>query len=270
LGFSTTHTAGLQELYDVRAVNQLSGFREFARLLKPDALVSSYQQLLNAAPRRHERAKEYFVGHTGRSSNGAHTNRREEHLAIALWNWNREQGPLQYPANFDLDLVDYQLPLKSRQDDKGVGKVDLFGVLDGKRPCVIELKIQPLGKGKSDTPLRAYLEALAYCAVVEANIADIAADAVKGLGIDIQPVRPSLMLLAPDKYWYGYLNHPSAGDWWPVIRHIAKQLREKMTLESHFVVLRDARFDPGLDGQKPRMTGNPHLADLETLINRRH
>jgi hypothetical protein len=215
-------------------------------------------------------AKKYFVDHTGRPSSGAHSNRREEHLAIALWNWNREHGPFQLSANHILDLVDYQFPLNTQRGGGGVKSVDLFGVRDDQQPCVIELKIQPQGKGQSDTPLRAFLEALAYCAVVEANIADIAAEASERLAMEIQPVRPLLMIMAPDKYWYEYLNHPSAGDWWPAIKHIATQLQEKMNLESHFLILRDSRFQMGLDGQKPRMTGNPRLTGLEDLVNRRY
>jgi hypothetical protein len=62
---------------------------------------------------------------------------------------------------------------KERLGDKGIGKVDMFGVIDKTLPCVIELKVQTTHDSVSDTPLRAALEALAYCAVIEANSSDI-------------------------------------------------------------------------------------------------
>ena len=268
MAISPNHNVELQELYNTPAVNHLSGFRDFARLLKPAALISAYQRLVTEAPRRHMNDKKYFVGHTGRPSGGGKSNRREERLAIALWNWNREHGPFQLSSGHYLNLLDYQLPLFTQRSGEGIKAVDLFAVRDNQQPCVVELKIHPEGKGQSDTPLRAFLEALAYCAVLEANIAAIAAEAAGMRAIEIQPVRPSLVILAPDKYWYGYLNHPSAGDWWPVIKQIATQLREKMNLESHFLVLRDSRSHMGLDGEKPHMTGNPRITYLEDLTNR--
>ena len=47
--------------------------------------------------------------------------------------------------------------------------------MDGRLPCVIELKVAG-ESARGDTPLRALLEGLAYCAIVEANAADIASE----------------------------------------------------------------------------------------------
>jgi hypothetical protein len=256
----------LLELYKRPVANQLSGFCEYAGQLDADDLVAGYRRLVDAAPRRHSLGKKYFVGHSGEPCTGARSNRREEHLAMALWNWSDENGPLPIAGAGELTLLDYQFPLKARQGDAGVGKVDLFGLINGQRPCVVELKIHPHGKGKSDTPLRAFLEALAYCAIVEANVTDIAVEAAESPGIDIQPVRPVLMVLAPGEHWEGYLDHPAAGDWRPALYHLAQQLRDAMSLQSYFVALDDARFEMGLNGQKPRMTGSPFLVHLATFI----
>ena len=264
---SSLETVDLLGLYKVPYVNHLSGFCEYTGQLDADQLVAGYHQLVDAAPRRHSRGKNYFVGHTGAPSTGAHSNRREEHLAMALWNWSDDHGPLPIAGAGELTLLDYQFPLKARRGDAGVGKVDLFGVTDGKRPCVVELKIHPHGKGSSDTPLRAFLEALAYCAIVEANVAEIAREAAESLGIDIQPVRPALMVLAPGEYWSGYLDHPAAGDWQPALYLLAEQLRDLLGLQSHFATLGGAGFEKGLGGQKPRMTANPYLVALETFMD---
>ncbi|MFT5153547.1 MAG: hypothetical protein ACI841_003548 [Planctomycetota bacterium] len=54
------------------------------------------------------------------------------------------------PDGRPLELIHYQTPLKARQDDAGLGKVDLFGLLDARLPCLVELKVRG-----GDTPLRA-------------------------------------------------------------------------------------------------------------------
>ena len=41
---------------------------------------------MRVAPRRHDRGKRYLQGRTGTTSSGASSNRREEHLAVALCN----------------------------------------------------------------------------------------------------------------------------------------------------------------------------------------
>ena len=56
-----------------------------------------------------------------------------------------------------LKIIDYQTPLKARQADSRIGKIDLLGLV-GDRLTVIELK----AGGGSDSPLRALLEGLAY------------------------------------------------------------------------------------------------------------
>ena len=165
-------------------------------------MVSAYHRVRESAPHRHMRDKRYFVGHSGKTSSGGSSNRREEHLAVALWNASQEGAPLILPDGRQLNLLDYQLPLKAKRDDVGVGKVDLFSVIDGAQSCVIELKIQPSGTGYGDTPLRGFLEALAYCAIVEANAADIAMEASENFHLKLTGNRPTLIVMAPEEYWF--------------------------------------------------------------------
>jgi len=54
------------------------------------------------------------------------------------------------------------------------------------------------------------MEAFAYCAIVEANISELAAEIVEKLGCDFKRERPALMVMAPDSYWLSHLGHPIA------------------------------------------------------------
>lgn len=80
----------LLELYKRPAINQISGFCEEIHQLKSVELVAAYLRAKDSAPRRHLRDKRYFVGHTGVTSSGENSNRREEHLAVALWNASQD------------------------------------------------------------------------------------------------------------------------------------------------------------------------------------
>ena len=52
----------------------------------PDKLSAEYEALRKKAPHRHDVGKAYFVEHSGAPSSGGHSNRLEEHYAMALWN----------------------------------------------------------------------------------------------------------------------------------------------------------------------------------------
>jgi len=172
---------------------------------------------------------------------------------------------LQIASTGEFLLLDYQFPLKAPQGDKGIGKVDLFGVAGNSKPSVIELKIHSANQGMADTPLRAFLEALAYCALVEANLTDIVQEAFDQFGCEFTQSRPTLVVMATKEYWSAYLHHPKTGDWWPALRGLADQLEASFGLESLFLVLRDADFSMGLDGQKPQMQGDCSMMNLADL-----
>lgn len=257
----------LAALYKCPAANQISGFREIAAQVIPEELIAAYERLRASVPRRHIRNKSYFVGHTGITSTGAQSIRREEHLAVALWNASRRGTPLQLPDGRPISLLDYQFPLKARRDDEGVGKVDLFGVIDNFQPSVIELKIDPASPGLGDTPLRAFFEALAYCAIVEANARDIAKEAADKFEMYFKDNLPALIIMAPDKYWRGYIDHPRTGDWWPALRGLADQLNSALGLESHFLSLSNADFTMGFNGLRPALVRVCSLVDVADLVS---
>lgn len=257
----------LLKLYTCPTTNSISKFCDVIKQLDPNDLASAYHRVRESAPHRHKRDKKYFVGHSGITSSGKKSNRREEHLAVALWNASQENVPLILPGGNSLKFLDYQLPLKAKQGDKGIGKVDLFGVIDGIQSSVIELKIHPAGEGYGDTPLRAFLEALAYCAIVEANADDVASEALKKFNLKLNVNKPSLILLAPVEYWSGYINQKKSGDWWPALALLGSQLNESLGMESHFIALRDSSFSMGLNGQKPQLLGDCSSVCVADLIN---
>jgi hypothetical protein len=150
----------LLELYKDPAIKRLRGHAERIRILDHERLAGAYRRLRDSAPRRHQRGKRYFVEHDGCPSGIPDSRRREEHLALALWNEGQHRS-FALPDGRRLRFLDYQFPLKARRDDCGIGKIDLLGAIEDKALCVVELRIEPNGNGLGDTPLRACLEALA-------------------------------------------------------------------------------------------------------------
>jgi len=205
------------------------------------------------------------VGHSGSANRSDQSNRREEHLAIALWAASRSGISLAMPCGRSLDFLDYQTPLKAQRQDAGVGKVDLLGLIDGTRLTVIELKVRGNSGSMGDTPLHAYLEALAYCAIVEANTAEIAGEAKNRFGDSVHVQPPALVIVAPLDYWTGYLEHSKTGNWWPALSGLATAVDQSLNLETHFLGLRDATFRMGTKGQDPQLMGNHSVFDVTEL-----
>ena len=241
------------------AANRITEFAALAGVLASDLgmLVRCYGDLLRVAPRRHARNKRYFCGRrAGVTGSGVASNRREEHLAVALYNASRGGAAFALPDHRPIEIIDYQMPLKARRGDRGVGKVDLFAVVEETLPCVIELKTAP-----RDTPLRALLEGLAYCAIVEANAADIASEVVEQYVLSAS--RPTLVVMAPDDYWAWYLDHTRAGRWLSSVRDLISGLRGALGLEAYLVALLDAEFEMGLGGQPARLIRSCRMASVD-------
>ncbi len=256
----------LLELYKSAEVSRISTFADVAGQLDPDNLVAAYVSARNSAPRRHDRNKSYFVDHAGLATRSDNSNRREEHLALALWEASQSGAPMVLPNGETLDILDYQTPLKARRSDKSVGKVDLFGLIDGCRATVIELKVRPTTGGYGDTPLRAYLEALAYCAIVEVNASDIASEASTRFNKSIDDRSPGLVIMAPQDYWAGYVEHPKSGQWWRKLSNLAAEIDTLLGLETLFLALQNATFRMGSKGQNPQLTGDCTLVGVAELI----
>ncbi len=208
--------------------------------------LSQYQHMVASAPRRHHRGKKYFVGHDGipssKSSKG--TNRWEEHLGIALWNRFRPGlPPIQIREDVVLTLLDYQFPLKARRDDKGVGKVDLFGVDQAGRAWVIELKT---GDNRTDSPLSALEQLIPYAAITQANLQDIRGEP------DGQMIKSNQLVfcvMAPSQFWQQGLYGA---------KDLARELTSSLDHEVKFVEIEmnDSDLQCGMDGSRSTINGH--------------
>jgi len=250
---------------DPRA-NQVSGFARFAADLSPEEITGAYHELRLRAPRRRAVGKAYFVGHTGfpGGDRGA-SNRSEEHLAIAMFNHHPERGGWPLPDGRSLMILDYQFPLKARRADAGVGKVDLVGVVDRTTVGLIELKhVDPGASGWGDTPLRAFLELLSYCAIVEANLGDITMEMTPAQLL--RPVRGLEMLVVGSAtYWQKWEDCSPAGCWQPPLATLVRAVSSAIGIPAGFLWLSDPAFEMGGPARRPHLTGRPALNNVEGL-----
>jgi hypothetical protein len=214
--------------------------------INPGDLKGSYERIMKTAPRRHEVGKKYFVDtHNGVTSTKAKTNRGEEHLAVALWNRFRPgKAPIPLPNGQTLTLLDYQFPFKARQGDKGVGKVDLFGVDGVGRAWVVELKVE---KNWEIDPAGALRQALGYAAMVQANMGDIRAEPA---GRAIREAIPGICVMAPEAYWASAVRGgPSA-----LAAKVTAELGVPVRLVS--IAMAEGALTYGVDGKPPTLTGD--------------
>jgi hypothetical protein len=242
----------LVDLFRSPGVNRLSEFASFAAGIRTADIAAWYSIELANAPKRHSRGKTYFSnGHTGRPRSGSASNRSEEHLAIALWSSFRTSG-VTLPNGDEMVLVDYQVPLRASQLDSGIGKMDLFGVVEGPSSSytgrVCELKT--LG---CDTPLKALLECLAYHAIAAVNLADFSAE----LGKCFRNLE--CMILAPVNYWHNFAGRRSAGNWAGEIRSLAKRVETDLGFKFSFLALENCQWSMGLNGTAPVLSCEPKV-----------
>lgn len=247
----------LVDLYNYPPVNSVSKFSGVIQELDVADLVQKYKSLLEIAPRRHERGKEYFVGHELFLGGKKKSNRKEEHLAGALFNECQNGKRFLLPDKRKLKFIDYQFPLKARQNDKGFGKVDLIGVINDEIPCVIELKVDQKGGGKADTPLRALLEGLAYCALVESNKKEIWKEAQEKFGFEFKGPRPHLMILAPVGYWSYFFNTSSAGDWFAPLLQLIEDMNKYPLPFASLISLESVNFSYATGDRQACLTQKP-------------
>ena len=101
---------------------RITGLARAIERVDRHVLVKEYENLLQVAPRRHDRGRLYFVpGHDGRLPGHTASSRFEEHLAMAIWRFPDRQRPR--PGGGWFPFLDYQFPLKDAQANPGVGKV---------------------------------------------------------------------------------------------------------------------------------------------------
>jgi len=258
--------SSLIELFTKKpAINHISNFADCAGQLDILKLERSYMDLFKEAPKRAERGKDYFVGHNGITSSGDDSNRSEEHLAVALFNATKNGKDFSLDDSQKLSFLDYQFPLKARQGDKGIGKVDLFCAIGNSIPAVAELKVPGKNGQLGDTPLKALLEGLAYCAIVEANIETIAREAKARFKMNLKTGKPDLIVIAPHEYWSNYLKKDAAGDWVTPLSKLAEKIKNRLKITTHFLSLRNWEFEMGLSGKPAELKSNCRIEPVKAL-----
>lgn len=223
-------------------VGKITTFMHEAGRIDPDVLAAQYFLVRRLAPQRHkrDRKKLYLVEHEGPDKPPYENPCSEKHLAFNLWKAARYGKLMELPSGEVLEILDYETPLSAWQSD-GVGEIDLFGLIDDSLMAVIELKILRKG-GDADTPLHAYLEALAYCAIVEKNASDIACEVDDKFKKTVDAGPPILVVMAPANYWSKFLNNPKAGEWLPILINLASEIENRTGVAAHFVGLGDSKL----------------------------
>lgn len=215
-----------------------------------------YLSLRENAPSRTLRGKRYFVGHEGIPSTSGYTNRREEHSAIALVNLQRDWA---HPLGGSFRFLDYQVPLKARQSDGGIGKIDIVGVNDEGRLILVELKVESKRSGRGDSPSSALLQGLRYAAVVEANLKAIAHEA-KSFGVEVWEKPPIVQILATEAWWLQQgFNFAADGNSQKYFADFIDNIEREIGITFEFLAFDHLNVVPGLDGEKPRLDPIPSL-----------
>ena len=239
---ATSSLPYLLNLKEHRDVNNITTFMREAKRIDPEVLAEEYSEVRRLAPQRHKRdpQKLYLVDHIGSDKPPYENPCSEKHLAFNLWKDARSGKLMELPSGGVLEILDYETPLTARQSE-GVGEIDLFGLIDDRLMAVIELKILREG-GDVDTPLHAFLEALAYCAMVEKNASDIACEVDNKFKKTVDAGPPNLVVMAPANYWSKFLNNPKVGDWLPILINLASEIENRTGVATHFVGLDDSKL----------------------------
>jgi hypothetical protein len=244
--------------------NFVSTAQQLARKRDLRDLVRAYNTNLRVAPRRRQTGKRYILEtHQGNLDALGPDVSSEDRFSMALRNASKDDGKhLTLPKIGRLELVEYQMPFNAQRGDVGVKAADLFGLVRGNLPCVVEMKMDGESASGQDTPLYAILQGLTYCSLVQANGLQIAEEA--GLAEEDREhfgsAPPALIIMAPTRYWVGYKNHPKARGWADAIGRLAGRLEEALDLDIHLIAL-DCELDEAgrkftLEGGiRPRLVG---------------
>lgn len=247
------------ELFRSAEINSFVSLEMAASALLVEELLFRFEQEAKCAPRRGLHGP-YFRRHTGKTTSGLATNRREEHLAIALWSAYRESG-FALPDGTRLFPLDYQVPLKSHRDESNalLGKVDLFCVESEGGPWVSEVKIRSARSSRVDTPLKALLEALAYCATLDPDMRDVSRESEtkkRTLLHVVSPTRPNLLILAPSEYWDMCDLAEVRHCWRESLQALGQRIELALRVKVRFVRMENCRWEMLASGT-PRLIGFP-------------
>jgi hypothetical protein len=248
----------LVELFRSAEVDRFTSSTVAASALSGSELLRLFEEQSKTASRRGLH-RSYFVGHTGSTTSGLPTNRREEHLTIAIWRRYRESG-FRLPDGTILFPIDYQLPLKSHRDEAndGLGKIDLFCVECEGEPWITEVKIHSTRSRRIETPLKALLEALTYCAILDANLMRLSKEAHDRKNIlqhAVKPTRPNLLILAPTEYWNLCSKKENRHPWRESFLALGRRIEIALKIRVRFVRIDNCHWE--MTSAMPRLIESP-------------
>lgn len=207
----------------------------------------AYNKLMEAAPNR-PFVRPYFIGHSGYPSNNKETNRKEEHVCIAMVNM---QQNWRLPNGTYFELLDYQVPLKATRGDSRIGKIDMFGLTECGRAVVVELKVIGHSGGSSDPPPVALLEGMRYASIVEANLKRIAHEVRVTFGRNMVIEKPIIAVIGEAEWWKGWLKNSWATK--QVLEKKAGEIAKALDLNIVFASLTNVNFQYGSRTKAPRL-----------------
>jgi hypothetical protein len=264
----------LIDLAQSRDVKQAKGFRQVAEGLNGEQLDEKYRQEVESAPKRAEAGKKFFGSHP-KPPNARRNGKDPEHLAMALLRAARAgESVFDLPEGGEVTLLDYQVPMATAAPDKslgdadpnkGIGKIDLLGLLPDDRLAVVVVKFVPPSAtrgGTGDTPLRALLEGLALSAMVDANRDAIAEEVQAATGRSVSSEAPALILLGGRRYWEICRKREAqkGAGWIRELERIGREVAEVTGVEILFLGI-DVEGDPGwdYDDEGPVLSGPPAI-----------
>ena len=263
----------LIEFANSRDVKQAKGFRQVAEGLTGESLNEQYKQEVANAPKRHDVGSKYFASHS-RLPKGPRNGKDAEHLSMALMARGRAGGELELPEGGAITLLDYQVPLATAAVDsslgaadpnKGIGKIDLLGLLPDDRLAVVVVKYIPASAtrgGTGDTPLRALLGGIAVTAIADANRAALGDEIRELADRSISSEPPALIVLGSVRYWEICRKREAqkGAGWIRELERIGRELAQVVGVEVIYLGL-DVPGEPawkyGETG--PELIGEPKL-----------
>ena len=251
----------LLELANDADVKTPAGFREAANALTADALSSLYEQERAIAAEEASADIQHFPDHDGTVEGDPTVDEKE--FATAVFNQCQEDQsrlvlpdavPPTDPDDVDdegtppttIDLIDFAVnmttlpPRKVKARNRVISSLDLLGIAMDDRLAVQRVRLMPPRSTKGDTPLRAILEGLAQCAVVEAYHDTLSAQITERTGREVSSERPRLVVFANNRYWEIYRRRSlkSAGPWMEAMRRIAGEVEQGLGIPLRFASIK--------------------------------
>ena len=212
----------------------------------------AYRSLKEQAPSR-ARGRPYLGERTGYPSTEGKTNRREEHVAMAMV--NAQQGwPL--PDGTQFELLDYQVPLKATRADHEIGKIDMFGLTEHGRAVVVELKVIGHSGGPSDPPPVALLEGLRYASIVDANLERLSDELRERFGREMVLERPEVLILGEEDWWSRWLLADEAAK--SALEEKSQEISQALGVSIVFASLPNTQLQYGQRTKAPRLRVAPN------------